>query len=124
MSSPGRIPISELPKLLKRGPRIRGVAPKPERTRDGRLFGSKGEAEYYVGLKIRKVMGELRPPYFLCQVPFHLPGGVIFRLDFMVFPIAGHIVFAEVKGHRTEVYKIKKRQVEELYVITITEIEV
>jgi hypothetical protein len=49
---------------------------------DGIQFQSKLEAKYYVELDLRKKAGEVL--YFLRQVPFHLPGGVIYRVDFMI----------------------------------------
>lgn len=49
---------------------------------DGIRFDSKLEAKYYVELDLRRKAGDIA--YFLRQVPFHLPGGVIYRVDFMV----------------------------------------
>ncbi len=52
---------------------------------DGVNFPSKLEAKYYMELKLRLADGEIA--YFLRQVPFHLPGGVVYRVDFMeVYP--------------------------------------
>lgn len=62
---------------------------------------------------------------FLMQVPFHLPGGIVYKLDFLVFWEgwdSGNITWEDVKGMKTAVYKIKKKQVEALYGIKITEI--
>jgi hypothetical protein len=49
---------------------------------DGIKFQSKLEAKYYVELALRKKAGEVL--YYLRQVPFHLPGGVIYRVDFLI----------------------------------------
>lgn len=49
---------------------------------DGIQFQSKLEAKYYVELELRRKAGEIL--YFLRQVPFHLPGGVIYRVDFLI----------------------------------------
>jgi len=64
--------------------------PKPVRSKyhnlpteaDGIKFQSKLEAKYYVELDLRRKAGEVL--YFLRQVPFHLPGGVIYRVDFQI----------------------------------------
>lgn len=103
----------------KRKPRIQ-VAPKAERTVDGILFASKKEANRYRELALFRRLGDVR--FFLRQVPFHLPGGVKYLLDFMVFWADGSITYEDVKGMRTEMYRLKKRQVEALYPITITEL--
>jgi len=86
---------------------------------DGIRFDSKREAAYYRKLKLRVAAGEVVT--FLRQVPFHLPGGVRYVCDFMVFTAAGEVLFVDTKGVQTESFKAKKRMVEELYKpITIT----
>ena len=87
--------------------------------RDGYKFPSKKEAEFYNMLKTAQEGGYVL--FFLRQVPFHLPGNVIYRLDFMVFYTDGHVQCVDVKGVRTEQYKTKKKMVEALYPITIEE---
>jgi len=86
-------------------------------TVDDIRFDSKKEAKYYGNLKLLQKSGELL--FFLRQVPFHLPGGVIYRLDFMEFWANEDILFREIKGFETKEWKIKKRLVESLYPITI-----
>lgn len=76
-------------------------------------FGSKKEAKYYCQLQLLKTTGEVLQ--FLRQVPFHLPGGVVYRLDFMVFWANGDITLVEVKGYKTDMYILKKKMVEDLY---------
>lgn len=49
------------------------------------------------------------------QVPFHLPGNVIYRVDFMEFHNDGTVHFVDVKGMETNTFILKKKQVEELY---------
>ena len=53
------------------------------------------------------------------QVPFYLPGPVKYLLDFMEFWADGTIKFIDVKGRDTQVSKIKRKMVEEIYDITI-----
>ena len=84
------------------------------------LYASKKEAEYAKNLDLCKRAGEIQ--YWLRQVPFTLPGGIVYRADFMEVNRDGSIDFVDVKGYRTEVFKIKKRLVEALYPIKITEV--
>jgi hypothetical protein len=81
-------------------------------------FSSKAERSYYHKLKILQKSGEV--VFFLMQVPFHLPGKTKYIVDFQVFYADGTVDFVDVKGVETEVFKIKKRQVEEIYPIKIT----
>jgi hypothetical protein len=103
----------------KRGARY-DVAPAGERTVDGILFASKAEAARFLELKALRRSGHVS--FFLRQVPFHLPGGARYLLDFLVFWADGRQSFEDVKGHRTEVYELKRRQVAELYGVEIEEI--
>jgi len=88
---------------------------------DGIRFDSKAEGRYYEALKLRQAAGEVL--FFLRQVPIDLPGGVKYRLDFLVFTSSGEVEFVDVKGMKTPVYKIKKRQVEATYPIKIKEVK-
>lgn len=97
-----------------------GTAPPAERTVDGVLFASRAEARRYLELKALRAGGAVR--FFLRQVPFHLPGGVRYVLDFLVFWADGRETFEDVKGVRTELYELKRRQVLDLYGVEITEI--
>ena len=87
---------------------------------DGIKFHSKKEGRYYQQLKILKRNGDV--VFFLRQTPFHLPGGVVYRADFMVFWSDGRAEVVDVKGYRTPQYKEKKKLVEALYPIKIVEI--
>ncbi len=49
---------------------------------DGIRFQSKAEGNRYLDLKVRQKIGDI--DYFLMQVPFHLPGNIKYRCDFMV----------------------------------------
>lgn len=84
---------------------------------DGVRFPSKLEARYYRILKLREKNKDLR--YFLVQVPFRLPGGVVYRCDFMVVENDGSIRYIDTKGVETPAFKIKKKQVEALYPVKI-----
>lgn len=80
---------------------------------DGIKFDSKREAAYYQELKVAQAAGEVVT--FLRQVPFHLPGGVRYVCDFLVFTRDGDCRFIDVKGFQTPEFKAKKRMVEQLY---------
>lgn len=87
---------------------------------DNIRFSSKKEAKYYSELKLAQKSGELS--YFLRQVPFDLPGGIKYRVDFAEFWKNGDIRYVDVKGYKTKEYIIKKKLVESLYPVKIIEI--
>ena len=80
-------------------------------------FASKAEAKYYRELLLRQKAGEVL--FFLRQVPMHFPGGTVYRVDFQEFHADGTVHFVDVKGMETEVFKLKKREVEALYPVEI-----
>jgi hypothetical protein len=94
---------------------------KAKRTEvDNIKFSSKKEANRYNILKSLQNIGKVL--FFLRQVPFHLPGGVKYVCDFLIFWANGEITIEDVKGFKTESYKAKKRMVEALYPIEILEV--
>ena len=94
---------------------------RAKRTRvDEISFDSKKEANRYSELKLLRRAGDVS--FFLRQPMFDLPGGVTYRADFLVVDRQGSVRIEDVKGFKTQVYKIKKKQVESLYPIKITEI--
>lgn len=84
---------------------------------DGIKFDSKKEAMYYRWLNLRVISGEII--FFLRQVPFHLPGGVTYRVDFQEFHSDGSVHFIDVKGMKTNDFIMKKKMVEDLYPVEI-----
>jgi Protein of unknown function (DUF1064) len=86
---------------------------------DGINFASTLEADRYKQLKLLKASGGIC--YFLRQVPFDLPGGAVYRCDFMVvFPTWRYNVeFEDCKGYMTPISKLKIKQVEALYPVRI-----
>ena len=105
-----------------------GVSPADERTRDGRVFDSKAEARRYDLLMLAYREGRITYP--MLQPRFQLPGHADYKADFMFCVLAnfdryeeGDIAIEDVKGHRTQAYKTKKRAVEKRYApLAITEI--
>jgi len=84
---------------------------------DGIKFSSKLEARWYSVIKDMKDSGEVL--FFLRQVPFHLPGGVTYRADFLLFYAEGKVEVVECKGFDTPEWIIKKKLVESIYPIKI-----
>lgn len=87
---------------------------------DGIVFDSKKEARYYGELLLRRRAGDIA--FFLRQVPFHLPGNVRYVVDFQVHYPDGRVEWVDVKGVRTQLYKVKKRLVEAQYPVQIREV--
>lgn len=103
-----------------RGGRLRHKYNAVKTEADGLKFDSKKEARYYAALKVRQQAGEVL--FFIRQVGLDLPGGVKYRVDFLVFLSDGSVEFVDVKGMKTAMYKLKKKQVESLYPIEIKEV--
>lgn len=89
-------------------------------TVDGITFDSKKEADFYT--RLTRLQAAKAVSWFIRQVPFDLPGGVKYRADFLVVDQHQGVIVYDVKGYRTEVYRLKKRQVEALYGIKIVEV--
>jgi hypothetical protein len=83
---------------------------------DGMRFASKLERDRYIELKWLKARGEIK--WFTRQVPLYLPGGVIYRMDFLIVHESG-VSCEDCKGIMTPVSALKIRQVEEIYGIKI-----
>lgn len=86
---------------------------------DGMRFDSKLERDRYLELKWLKSTGAVW--WFIRQVPFHLPGGIVYRADFLVVwkRVNAHVTVEDVKGVMTRVSANKIRQVEEIYGIQV-----
>lgn len=91
--------------------------------RDGRHFDSKHEADRYDELMLMLKAGEIHGVF--CQHPFLLPGGVVYRADFVVLDKGGtwHVEDAKsVATARDKCYRIKKRQMRECLGIEVHEV--
>ncbi len=84
---------------------------------DSLKFDSKLEASYYAHLKLLQQAGVIL--FFLRQVPFHLPGNVTYRADFMSFYSDGSVEIVDCKGFDTPGSRLKRKQVEDLYPVSI-----
>ena len=86
--------------------------------RDGIKFASKAERAYYDKLILLQKAEEVS--FFLMQVPFRLPGGIVYRADFVIFyPNQSHCEVVDVKGFETPSFKLKKKLFESSYPLTI-----
>ena len=86
-------------------------------TKNSIRYDSKLEAKLASKLDIMKQQGEVL--FYLRQVPFDLPGGIKYRCDFQVFYTNGEVEFLDAKGIETELFRVKKKQVEEKYPVKI-----
>jgi hypothetical protein len=91
---------------------------------DGIVFDSKKEAARYQELKLMQKAGEidwieLQPTY-----PIEINGKKVFeyRADFLYRKMTGERILEDVKGVKTDIYRLKKKCVEAYYGITITEV--
>ncbi len=89
----------------------RGVADKQARTYMGILYQSKAEAVYAAGLDVLVKVGHLKS--WERQVPYRLEVDgrliCIHKIDFKEWKHDGSFVLTEVKGHATEMWKLKKK---------------
>ena len=83
-------------------------------------FSSQKEAKRYNDLKILQKLGEVL--FFLRQVAFPLDGSTKYICDFLVFWANGEVTVEDVKGMKTPMYILKKKQVENKYPFEIKEI--
>ncbi len=105
------------------------VADKIDRTYNGIVYHSKKEAKFASQLDLSQKAGDI--DFWLGQVPFALPGKAVYRLDFVTFKEGvncedceienrGYEVhWIEVKGFKTPVGELKRKQASEIYGINI-----
>jgi len=84
--------------------------------RNGIKFPSKLERACYDRLMILEMAGEFK--FFLRQIPFDLPGQSIHKIDYCVF-YEDYVCFIEAKGRDLPLGKLKRKQVEDIYGITV-----
>lgn len=90
---------------------------------DGRRFDSAHEAEVYRELQLRAKAGELAG--VATQVDFYLPGGVIYRADFVIRDRDGVWRVLDAKSAATskdKTYRLKRRLMRECLGIEIEEV--
>lgn len=77
---------------------------------DGYKFDSQKEAKRYVELKLLKVVGDVS--FFVRQPMLDIGAGTVYKADFLVFWSDGHYSVEDVKGFKTDMFKLKKKLVE------------
>ena len=90
---------------------------------DGKKFDSRHEAEVYRQLCFLRAAGEVK--VIMRQVPFDLPGGVVYKADFCTVDKNGVFQVIDAKSEATakdKVYRIKKKQVFDIWGLEILEI--
>lgn len=92
---------------------------------DGYIFASRREANYYSELSLREKAGEISDLELQPQYPCVVNGKLVCKYvaDFRYYDIKNeYVVIVDVKGFKTPVYRLKKKLVEAIYNIVITEV--
>ena len=110
--------IEEYKKLLKKS-ESRSKYGNKKITFSGETFDSKKEYEYYLYLLDREKKGEIsqlkRQYTYTIQPSFYMPDGskisdISYKADFVYYDlIDSRIHIVDVKGFKTDVYKLKKK---------------
>jgi hypothetical protein len=87
---------------------------------DGHAFDSIKESEYYQELKIRLKANDILG--FCIQPIFILSDSISYRPDFIIWNADGATEIIDVKGYKTDVYKIKKKLFEDKFNLKIKEV--
>jgi hypothetical protein len=87
---------------------------------DGIVFDSKKEAERYRELCLLQKAHEIF--CLCCHVRFPLPGKIFYEADFVYLDAGLQVVVEDVKGFKTQTYKLKWKLFKEQYGIRITEL--
>ena len=87
---------------------------------DGIKFDSQKEADYYCELKLRLQAGEIKA--FCRQAEFILAPNLRYKADFIVFNTNLPVEVIDVKGFKTDVYKVKKKVFEDKFNLRIKEV--
>ena len=123
-----RLSVSEYRELAQSNPLFRALTEKPRKFHNTptvykstqgfeRRYDSKKEADFAAKLdgeiSLRLVL------WWLPQPSIPLPGGVIYRADFLVCDSGGRVGFIDVKGRDTQASKNKRKQVFALFGIKV-----
>ena len=123
--------LAALQKRMNRAGELVQPAPAPKKSKygnrktevDGITFVSAKEAKRYADLELLYKAGQISKP--ARQVRFPLPGKTAYVADFVYLekrPLAPpSLVVEDAKGMKTQVYKLKKRQMLDVWGIEILE---
>ena len=112
-----RMSIKEYRELIKTPKKSKYNAKKTKI--DGHTFDSQKEAEYYKELDLLLNAGEIK--WFCLQPIFILSEGVEYRADFIVLDKNNEVHIIDVKGFKTQVYKMKKKLLKNKFGINLEE---
>lgn len=87
---------------------------------DGIKFDSQKEADFYSELKLRLLAGDIKG--FCRQAEFIIANNTRYKADFIVFMNDGTSEIIDVKGFKTDVYKLKKKLFEDKFNLEIKEV--
>ncbi len=112
--------VDEYRNFVKGGQRRKSKYNAKRSTVNDISFDSQHEADRYGELKLLEKAGEITA--LMLQVPFRLPGPVYYYADFVYYDVKKKDWITEdAKGVRTDVYKLKAKQVLDIYGIEILE---
>lgn len=108
---------------LKNSTKRRGKYNNRKVELDGHVFDSQMEADYYAQLKLRKKAGEILfyrlQPEYLLQPEFEKDGkkhrAIWYIADFEIHHNDGSIEVVDVKGVKTQVFRIKEKMFHKKY---------
>lgn len=78
-----------------------------------RTYDSRAEARYALYLDHLKDIGVVVG--WLPQIPFTLPGKIVYKADFLIFYADGETKLVDVKGVSTPEFKLKQKLMAECY---------
>ncbi len=108
---------SEYRKMLKTPKKSKYNARKTKV--DGITFDSLKEANYYKELELLRQAGEIK--WYCLQPRFPLSEGIEYRADFIVCDKNDKTHIIDVKGFKTQVYKMKKKLLKNKFGINLEE---
>jgi hypothetical protein len=116
------------PDLVSRNPELQEAPAGAKRSKygnvrtlyQGRQYASIKEATHARDLDLRKKAGEILA--WVPQVPFLLPGGIVYVADFVVIVSDWSVRVEDAKGFRTKEYKLKRKLFKERYKRDIIEV--
>lgn len=102
-------------------------SPKEERTWNGKVYDSKAEMQYAVKLHAlakEGVITDLREqvPFVICPKTRKGERAMTYRADFVYLDSEGAMHVCDKKGHRTQLFILKRRLMKYLHNIDVEEV--
>lgn len=92
---------------------------------DGRMFDSKKEANRYIELKLLERAGEVEyltlQPKYVFPIKYDSGRNITYKADFLYSDRSGKMIVEDVKGMKTQVYKLKKAMMKHFHNIDVKE---